>query len=156
MLIGTSEAARRAGVAKSTITRAIARGRLSVTTSANGTRLIDTAELARWSGARPAPTRTRENPQERTSTRTLALECDRLRGEVDRLSRELEHEREERRELERTSRLERAESARERTHLHTMLDRLTIRLAPPANLTDWVPGLGWLLGGSRAPEIPPR
>ena len=137
MRISPSEAARRTGVAKSTVIRAIARGHLSASRGVEGRHLLDPAEVERWASARPAPRSALPTALPRAD---LEREVERLRETVARLQAELDHERAERRDLDHAAR-------GERDRLLGMLDRAMRSLPAPGSLLEsmlptWLGGRG--------------
>ena len=92
-LLSISEAARRAGVDRSTIQRAIKAGRVSATRDSQGRRCVDAAELGRVYGAVPQHAAgTPEAPQQADMVEVLQDQVEELRQDKVRLLALLERE----------------------------------------------------------------
>lgn len=106
-ILSISEAAREAGVARTTIQRALKEGRLSATRQSDGTKGIDTSELYRVFGEPRSRPQRQPEPAASAAFDALQQQLDAMRQELDAArSREewyqqqLEREQEERRGLE--------------------------------------------------------
>jgi len=86
-MLGLRQAAEMAGVAESTIYRALKKGRISATNSDDGKLLFDPSEVTRWAASRPQSTSVDLVASEARTTAQVAPEV-----EIARLQAQLEAE----------------------------------------------------------------
>ena len=98
-ILSMTQAAQQAGISRSTLYRCIKQGRLSVTTQADGTRGIDTAELQRCFGLLQADTVQVTHSSTPSDSTVLQERCAMLEEQVAWLKAELADAKDEKRQL---------------------------------------------------------
>ena len=98
-ILSMTQAAQQAGISRSTLYRNIRRGLLSVTTQADGTRGIDTAELQRCFGSLQANTDQVTHGGTPSDSAVIRERCAILEQQVEWLKNELADAKEEKKQL---------------------------------------------------------